>query len=287
MLVEAWSPDLEMAVEQRFGQPAHWSEAQGRAQWGRMTQDGRWARTIVLIDLIDGRPVAVASGFRPRLHAQRDWCYVEVAPDVRGSGLGTQAFAALRSVAPDDVRPFRAKVAADSAGAWFAERHGLMPIQRNRTIRVAPGIRVRRDSAMEAEIVGVAHEVEDDVVDAWITYYRDGHDWDPPGEIPREIGRELFFSGNDNVVVVRRSGTIVGVGCIMRSGERPILVGGSTSRDDPDAVAIASALVDSTWKLTGSDGFDVELDDWMWEVDDALDSQDATVVDESIIVAEL
>ena len=286
MLVEAWSPDQKVAIERRFGEPAHWSEAQGRAQWGRSTDDGRWARTIVLVDPFDGRPVAVASGFRPRLHAQRDWCYVEVAPDVRGVGIGVEAFAALREILPDDVRPLRAKVAADSAGSRFAARHGLIPIQRSRTIRVEQGINVRPETALTAEVVVDGHEAGDDVVDGWINYYTDGHDWDPPGEMTRELAHELFFSSrNDDVVVIRRRATIVGVGCVMRAGERPTLVGGSIGRDDPEAVPIASLLLGQASTLTGSAGFDVELDDWMSEVDEALDNQGA-VIDTSFIVAE-
>lgn len=286
MIVEAWSPARREAIEQRFGSPDHWSQAQGRAQWGRPTESGRWAETIVVIESTDDRPAAVASGFRSRIHADRDWCYVEVAPDVRGVGIGAVALAALQDAAPADVRPLRAKVAADSAGSRFAARHGLTPIQRTRTIRVTRNIDDSGACGIDAEVIG-AGQVDDDVVDAWNVYYRDGHEWDPPGHLSTALGRELFFRGSaDDVVVVRRRATIVGVGCVMRSDARPTFVGGSIVRDDPDAASIASALLYQVSRLTGPVGFDVELDDWMWEMEAALNVTAVDVVDTSFVVAE-
>jgi GNAT superfamily N-acetyltransferase len=276
LAVVPWSEAVRARVADALGPVRHWSVEQGRAMWREPTDGERWSRAIVLCDGPD--PVAVASAFHPRVHSLREWVYVEVAAGRRGQGVGTRALAELRRRLPETARPLRAKVQAGSAGARFAARHGLALIQRSRLVRVTVPV------GPVAADISVGDDLDDRVVGAWRDFYIAGHDWDPVGEVPFDVWREL--TPHDGFAVrVTRDGRIAGIGFVTPEDGRPQFVGGAVARDDPDAPGIAERLLAGAAHRAGPD-LVVELDDWMADVTSAVTALPHTVLDEGHIVAE-
>ncbi len=62
-------------------------------------------------------------------------------------------------------------------------------------------------------------------------------------------------------------------------------VGGAVERDDADAIAISTELLRRAQRL-GTGPLRIELDDWMWEVEAALEPYRSRVGDNAHVVAE-
>lgn len=273
------------AVVEAFGPPGHWTAEQGRASWREPSDGAGWSRAIVLFEArgVRRQPVAVASCFHPRLHAGREWCHVEVAPVDIGRGYGRAALAALRSCLPATASSLRGKVQAGSPGLRFAERHGFIPVQRTRTLRV---VLDKPDVGGGVRVHAIPTEFADDsTVRTWRDFYVAGHDWDPPGYLSVGLSRELFFSTGGQVLIAARAGRAVGI-ALLTGAAAPAFTGGAVDRHDPEAVGIATALLAAAAGGTPDGTVDAEVDDWLWEVDRALQPWRPTVVDEAFVVAE-
>lgn len=226
--------------------------------------------------LVEGdQVVAVAGAFTPELHGRRSWAFVEVIPSARRRGVGSQALDALRKLLPPDS-PLRCKVAFSSAGDHFARRHGLYPLQHTKTVRItAPP--VDRDSD-----VGVVHAnaVADEVVDAWRRYYLAGHSWDPPGDLPLSFWHQTL--GSDDTLLTWPSDPPFRAIAVL--GPDGSWTGGSIARNDPEAVVMTTDLLSAAGRLFSS--LEVELDDWMTEVAEAVINLQPHQLDHSVILGE-
>jgi hypothetical protein len=275
---------MRARVVHAFGSPTHWTMEQGRSGWREPVEGDRWSRAVVRLD--GSQPVAVASAFHPKLHSSREWCYVEVAPAHRRRGHATLALEELRRSLPSTSGPLRGKVATGSAGERFALAHGFEPLQRTRLVRVSVADRARPRGDRRSVVVGRFAALEDEIVQAWSDYYVGGHAWDPPGGLPLALCREVFFTGDHCVVLAVDHRTIVGIAMLTAAGVGiTTFAGGAVSRADPDAVEIATELLGAASHVVEGP-LHVELDDWMWEVDQAIASSRCDVVDEAQVVVE-
>ncbi len=130
--------------------------------------------------------------------------------------------------------------------------------------------------------VSITPAADDAAVRAWRDLYVAGHAWDPPRDVPLAVWRELLPHGR--VVRVARD-RVVGIALVIADGAETRFVGGALDRRDPDAPTIARQL------LAGAAGFVpggllVELDDWMWEVDEVVGGLPHEVFDRSRVVVE-
>jgi GNAT superfamily N-acetyltransferase len=280
--VAAWSESLRPSVVDAFGSPTHWTMQQGRSGWREPTDGEAWSRAIVAFE--DGQPVAVASAFHPALHPSREWSYVEVSPARRGRGHGARALEELDRVLPSTAGPLRAKVWAGSAGDRFASAHGFQPVQRTRLVRVSAAGRVRPHPRLRGAVVGLGALMDDEIVQAWSDHYTAGHDWDPPCPLSLPLCRELFFTGDQCVVLAVDRRQIAGI-ALLRATVTGIttFTGGAVSRVAPNALEIATELLATSSRVV-SGPLHIELDDWMWEIDQAIGTTRREVVDDVHVV---
>lgn len=209
-LLQVWS-DVENGPQQSF-----------RTMLAVDSDEAPWRRTLVAEH--QGIPVAAATVYETSLHNRHLWAYVEVAPDHRRNGLGTELLQRLRAEAasaPSGVTSLRAKVAVGSSGAAFAAASGLHEIQHSRTVRVEAGsvppvpLRINDDDQPTQAIEDIATGSVELTKKFW-DFYRRSHQWDPPAEI--SIGRvnRLFLSDEaealgavvlrDQIIEARREG---------------------------------------------------------------------------------
>lgn len=261
-----------LTPEELFGSAAHWTIAEGRRWWE--PADCELSASFALAD--GGQVVAMAGAFRPVLHHERLWAFVEVTQQARRRGLGSHAVAELRNRLPTGAR-LRCKVAPDSPAEVFARRHGLRPIQATKTVRV------HLDAIGDSSGIGrfSIDAAPAEAVDAWRRYYTAGHAWDPPSEQPLTFWRGSMGAADDTVLTWPAEPPFRGLAIVGPGGA---WTGGSVHRDDPDAVATAGRLLSAA--ASSSSTLEVELDDWMSEVDDALRGLRTVVVDQAHILAE-
>lgn len=260
------------APESVFGMSPHWTIAQGRGCW--TPRESTSQVSLVLVE--DGDIVGAAGASVPELHSERLWAFVEVAPSHRRRGLGSQAVEALRSRLPPAAR-LRTKAEPGSTGEHFSRRHGLPPVQHTRTVRVT------------VEPAAVGHEVgavgvvaaSDDVVEAWRRYYVAGHSWDPPSERPLSFWRQALGTAEDVVLTWPSDPPFRGLAIVGPNGE---WTGGAIDRGDAEAITVTRKLLRAAARTAPS--LEIELDDWMSEVRQALTSFRAEIVDHGVILAE-
>ncbi|WP_237200566.1 GNAT family N-acetyltransferase [Rothia nasimurium] len=159
-----------------------------------------FSRTIVAEH--QGVPVAAGVVYETDLHPNRLWAYIEVAPEHRRSGLGTQLLQALKdaaTAAPSGTTAFRTKVEPDSTGLAFAQARGFKVAQRSRMVRFeagsVPAMPLRQDASER-----ITQAIEDlatgsvELTQKFWDFYRAVHTWDEPADLP--IGRvnRLFLS---------------------------------------------------------------------------------------------
>lgn len=259
--------------EDIFGAAPHWTVAQGRQWWRLATSE-----LSVSFGLADGNGVvAVAGGFLPELHTQRLWVYVEVVSKLQRRGIGARAVAELRNRLPPDSR-LRVKVEPDAPADRFARRHGLRPIQATSTVRVV------LDALDDLRSVGrfSIDSAPDEVVDAWRRYYVAGHSWDPPSDQPLAFWRQTMGSGEDTILTWPQEPPFRALAIVGPGGA---WTGGAVDRDDPEAVDLATRLFGAA-AGNSSGMLEIELDDWMHEVHEALRPLRTEVVDRAVILAE-
>lgn len=159
-----------------------------------------WSRTIVAEH--QGIPVAAGTVYETSLHNRHLWSYVEVAPEHRRNGVGSELLKQLQELAqssPSGVSTLRTKVEKGSAGYDFATEHGLSPIQRSRMVRVHPGtvplvpLREDEDGRPTQEIEDIATGSVELTRVLW-DFYQKAHEWDPPAEIDLPRVNRLFLS---------------------------------------------------------------------------------------------
>lgn len=94
--------------------------AQGHRLHGADRAGDLWRRTLLAVgdDGIVGAGTVVSS----RIHPGRRPASIEVRPDCRRRGIGSQLLAALRTITPDG-RPLAGKVRPNSPAAAFVEAH--------------------------------------------------------------------------------------------------------------------------------------------------------------------
>jgi GNAT superfamily N-acetyltransferase len=281
--VTAWSEALRTRVVDAFGSPTHWTMQQGRSGWREPADGEGWSRAIVAFD-DDGQPVAVASAFHPALHPSREWSYVEVAPAHRGRGHGARALDELLRVLPSRTGPLRAKVWAGSPGDRFARAHGFEPVQRTRLVRISVAGRAQPHPHLRGGIVALGALMDDEIVQAWSDFYTAGHDWDPPCPLSLSLCRELFFTGDQCVVVAMDHRRVAGIALLnAAAGGITTFTGGAVSRVDPDALEIARELL-ATASSVVSGPLHVVLDGWMEEMEQAIGTTRREVVDDVHVV---
>jgi len=177
VVLRPWAEGDDLRLLEVWGDPADVQQHQDRAMLAA-DADSPWRRTLVAEE--DGVPVGAAVAFAQPLHPGRLWVYGEVAPTVRGRGVGRALLEALRGLVaaaheagavPTTELKARFAVAsrvpvgggevveaareeAPEAGAAGAEAHaaqvaaterflvaaGFTPVQRSRRIAVAPGV---------------------------------------------------------------------------------------------------------------------------------------------------
>lgn len=210
-----WREGDDLALLEIWGDPETLPAQQFRAALAPSSQ-APWRRCIVAEDVVDGVAIPVAAGVvhEASLHPERLWAYVEVARDHRRSGVGSMLLAMLRREAeesPSGVTRLRSKVEPGTAGAAFAARAGLAPIQRSRLVVVEPEslrLPVFGDGSEEA----ATEQVEDmatgsvELSDVVGRYYSSVHHWDSPGALSVPTVQRLFLddhTGAHGAIVLR------------------------------------------------------------------------------------
>lgn len=274
-----------------------------------------WRRTIVAED--QGIPVAAATVYASDLHPERLWAYLEVAPDHRRQGLGSQLLAKLRQLAADSpagVRGLRTKTVPASSGLAFAQAQGFALAQRSRMIRLeagsVPALPLRQDAQER-----VTQAIEDlatgsvELTQVFWDFYRAVHTWDAPADLP--IGRvnRLFLSDEAEAlgaVVLRddilRAAAEGGKGPILAFAVsyRPLEVDAGrmpVAEDDATEVTVGyrlgqpgvrEAILQLLSVLTGSYPIQVEVDDSMEDLvvllDQLVKMGSARVTSESLVL---
>ncbi len=143
-------------------------------------------------------------------------------------------------------------------------------------------VKVVVPTAPQVPGVSIDAEADDAAVVAWRDLYVAGHGWDPAGDVPLAVWRELAPRGQ--VVRVTRD-HVVGIAFVIADGAEFRFVGGAVDRRDPDAPAIAEQLLAGAAGIA-SGALLVELDDWMWDVDEVLGGLPHEVLDRSLVVAD-
>lgn len=159
-----------------------------------------FSRTLVAEH--QGVPVAAGAIYETDLHPNRLWCYIEVAPDHRRTGLGTLILQALKDAAvsaPSGISALRTKVEPESTGLNFALARGFTAAQRSRMVRIeagaVPSVPLRQDDSER-----ITQAIEDlatgsvELTQNFWDFYRAVHTWDTPADLA--IGRinRLFLS---------------------------------------------------------------------------------------------
>lgn len=137
-----WRSGDDLELLQIFGDPRSPQAHQDRTML-RENSDAPFSRTLVAT--VDTVAVGAGVVFASSLHPQRLWLYVEVAPDMRRNGVGTELVARLREQIPagtaSELKARYTVTAGDSAqaAAAFCAALGLGEIQVSRDVIIEPG----------------------------------------------------------------------------------------------------------------------------------------------------
>ncbi|WP_026553986.1 hypothetical protein [Arthrobacter sp. 35W] len=211
-----WRDGDDLALNEIWGDPETFQAGQFRGALAVSQDAGPWRRTIVAED----QGIAVAAGvvYSTALHAERLWVYVEVARDHRGTGLAATLLAMLRAEAAAakaagtiGTTALRTKVEPGTAGAAFAARIGLAPLQRSRVVVVSPNA-LRLPVFGEGTEAEATERVQDlatgsvELTDVVGRYYEAVHAWDPTGPLSPGTVQRLFLddlTGAHGAIVLR------------------------------------------------------------------------------------
>ncbi len=201
-----WQDGDELELIQLWGGPESATVEQFRGSF-QPSSDTPWNRCITVVD--QGVPVAAGCVYGAALHPDRLWCYLEVAPDHRRSGIGSTLFAMLQHEAagsPTGVTTLRSKVTPHTSGALFAEALGLVTLQRSRLVVVEPG--ALAPSAFDDAAGPQLEEAATGSVEltrALAAFYEAVHTWDR-ADLSLGRAQQLFLadtSGAGGAIVLR------------------------------------------------------------------------------------
>ncbi|WP_346845232.1 GNAT family N-acetyltransferase [uncultured Rothia sp.] len=187
-LLQIW-PDAESTSASTF-----------RASLAVDSDESPWRRTLV----VEHQGIAIAAGtvYETSLHPQHLWAYIEVAPDHRRQGLGTELVRRLRELAvssPSGITSLRSKVDVGSSAADFALATGFSNVQRSRVVRVeagsVPGVPLQQND--EGELTQSIEDIATGSVELtkklW-EFYQRSHQWDPPADTSLGRANRIFLS---------------------------------------------------------------------------------------------
>ncbi len=195
-----WKEGDDLELLQLWPDAMDTAAATFRAMLGVDADTEPWRRTVVA----EYYGVAIAAGtiYETSLHNQHLWSYVEVAPDHRRHGVGSQLLRKLEELAqeaPSGVRSLRSKVETGSVAADFALENGFTKIQRSRVVRIeagsVPAVPLRENT--DGEPTQVVEDLATGSIELtqklW-DFYRVSHEWDPPADISLGRVNRLFLS---------------------------------------------------------------------------------------------
>ncbi|MDO4916931.1 MAG: GNAT family N-acetyltransferase [Rothia sp. (in: high G+C Gram-positive bacteria)] len=195
-----WQEGDDLELLQIWPDAESTSGATFRASLGVDSDDAPWKRTLVVEH--QGIPIGAGTIYETSLHTQHLWSYVEIAPDHRRQGVGTELLRRLRELAqhsPSGVTSLRSKVDLGSVAADFARETGFTKLQRSKVVRVEAGsvpslaLHETEDGRIKQSIEDIATGSVELTQRLW-EFYQRSHQWDPPADIPLGRINRLFLS---------------------------------------------------------------------------------------------
>lgn len=195
-----WQEGDDLELLQIWPDAESTSAATFRASFAPDSDESPWRRTLVAEH--KGVAIAAATVYETSLHAEHLWAYVEVAPDHRRGGIGTELLERLRRLAqgsPSGVVSLRSKVDVESDAVEFALAQGFKKIQRTRVVRLeagsVPGVPLHQND--EGEMTQAIEDIATGSVEltqkVW-DFYQRSHQWDPPAQTSLGRVNRLFLS---------------------------------------------------------------------------------------------
>lgn len=195
-----WQEGDDLELLQIWPDAESTSGATFRASLGVDSDEAPWKRTLVVEH--QGIPIGAGTIYETSLHTQHLWSYVEIAPDHRRQGVGTELLRRLRELAqhsPSGVTSLRSKVDLGSVAADFALETGFTKIQRSKVVRVEAGsvpslaLHETEDGRIKQSIEDIATGSVELTQRLW-EFYQRSHQWDPPVDISLGRINRLFLS---------------------------------------------------------------------------------------------
>lgn len=195
-----WQKGDDLELLQIWPDAESTSGATFRASLGVDSDEAPWKRTLVVEH--QGIPIGAGTIYETSLHTQHLWSYVEIAPDHRRQGVGTELLRRLRELAqhsPSGVTSLRSKVDLGSVAADFALETGFTKIQRSKVVRVEAGsvpslaLHETEDGRINQSIEDIATGSVELTQRLW-EFYQRSHHWDPPADISLGRINRLFLS---------------------------------------------------------------------------------------------
>lgn len=195
-----WQEGDDLELLQIWPDAESTSGATFRASLGVDSDEAPWKRTLVVEH--QGIPIGAGTIYETSLHTQHLWSYVEIAPDHRRQGVGTELLRRLRELAqhsPSGVTSLRSKVDLGSVAADFALETGFTKIQRSKVVRVEAGsvpslaLHETEDGRIKQSIEDIATGSVELTQRLW-EFYQRSHQWDPPADISLGRINRLFLS---------------------------------------------------------------------------------------------
>lgn len=235
--------------------------------------DVPWRRTLVIE--ADGEIMAVGSVRLGQRHPARYWLALNVAPQWRRQGLGSQLLAELHDLTQHDPRPFRVQARpSDRQTMRFLQQRGFRGY-----MQTWEGVIDPRDAIVTERLAGmaayaghvqVAHprgEVLRRALPQIALFYEDWyhaiHAWDPPARWSSEQAL-AHFCGPDliagSVTCLYRGDELIGVGSLIvppfgdQSNEVYLVQCGVRSVEHPDAQRLVARLVTDSVAFAAKQG---------------------------------
>lgn len=178
-----WRSGDDLELLQIFGDPRSPHAHQDRTML-RENSDAPFSRTLVAT--VDTVAVGAGVVFASSLHPQRLWLYVEVAPDMRRNGVGTELVARLREQIPagtaSELKARYTVTAGDSAqaAAAFCAALGLGEIQVSRDVIIEPGALAEPVFDADDRVIEELSTGSVELTRLVMDFYNAVHaDWDP------------------------------------------------------------------------------------------------------------
>lgn len=312
-----WQEGDDLELLQIWPDAESTSGATFRASLGVDSDDAPWKRTLVVEH--QGIPIGAGTIYETSLHTQHLWSYVEIAPDHRRQGVGTELLRRLRELAqhsPSGVTSLRSKVDLGSVAADFALETGFTKLQRSKVVRVEAGsvpslaLHETEDGRIKQSIEDIATGSVELTQRLW-EFYQRSHLWDPPADISLGRINRLFLSDEaeafgaivlrDEVLDAKRQGK-KGVIKAFAVSYRPLeqdIPGFELDEDaatevllgyDFDYPQAREAILQLLSPLVAQYPVTIEVDESMEDlsvmVDQLIKMGSATVVEDTLVVAD-